>query len=433
MSLLSSGGPVMDIKLTTDDGRRVSFTTQPGFIYIIEQSTNLTSWSVLDTLVADDTNEAFYAFGPDARFYRVIEGSDAIQLPNFSATVDQSCYIDLYTPLTGSGVVDVYANGNFYFRSSGTVPASGSFRVSDGLYNPANWPYDGLYNITNWEFRVGIISPAATGGAGSQTNQGIVYKKGKIRKPIRTGIAVYQRAALPEDILAATEEEFLEYMRLYFLANLSASRQVDLDGALLNEFIEGTQVPVLIDTNDVARFRRVLFNSLTNQTLRYADRLHYFGHGASTSFGGIRVDEVRTNVSCLYPFTYLAVDGCNTAEPTDLIGEYTCYWKATTLEDLRDRGLIPGYGCGWDRRKGTVQFPTQGSLLLNHFDFWVDFYGLDGGLTHRDIAGLFDITYEQAYNFARTPNRNGVDPNRTTNPEATGFVQVGCLNCFFDL
>jgi len=83
--LMSGGGPVLQIALSGDDGRRVSFETQPGFVYLIEESTNLLDWTPLDTVVADDTNEAFFAFGPDMRFYRVIQGSDLIQFPQLSS------------------------------------------------------------------------------------------------------------------------------------------------------------------------------------------------------------------------------------------------------------------------------------------------------------------------------------------------------------
>jgi len=34
---------------------------------------------------------------------------------------------------------------------------------------------------------------------------------------------------------------------------------------------------------------------------------------------------------------------------------------------------------------------------------------------------------------SQNPTNNGVDPNRETNTEATGFVMVGCVDCFFDL
>ena len=101
---------------------------------------------------------------------------------------------------------------------------------------------------------------------------------------------------------------------------------------------------------------------------------------------------------------------------------------------LLDFGLTPGFGCGWKNTKNVAFFPTQGSLLDNHFYFWTDFYGLDGGLTHRDIngSGLFDKTYQEAYNFAKDPNGNGIS-TPTSNPEAAGFVMVGCLDCQWDL
>jgi len=44
-----------------------------------------------------------------------------------------------------------------------------------------------------------------------------------------------------------------------------------------------------------------------------------------------------------------------------------------------------------------------------------------------------DLTYQDAHNFAKNPMGRGIDPNRQTNPEATGFVMVGCVDCFFDL
>lgn len=439
-----SGGPVLQIEFTGDDGRRISYDTYPGFIYTVEQSTNLVNWSVLETLVADDTNEAFYAFGEDTRFYRVLEGSDLIQFPDFFPAVHQSAYIDVYTPLAGTATVEIFRDGSLYYAVQGGIPAGGNFRVSDGLYNPANWPYDGYYNATNWQFRVTIVSPVnafgqfvpAAEATGTTTNVGIVYKKGRIRPPIRTGITVYQRAALPANLLAAVETQFLEYMRDYFLANLQSSYQVDLSGALLNEFLDPVNVPAMYSAQDRDSLRRLLFGTLTNQVLSQVDRLHYFGHGTNTSFGGIKIIELKTNINCDNAFVYVALDGCRTAQTTDMLGEFTCYWKHRTLNDLREKGLTPGFGCGWKNTKNVAFFPSQGSLIDNHFDFWIDFYGRDGGLTHtppQDPNGYFDTTYEQAYLFAKDPLGQGINPNRQLNPEANGFIRVGCQDCFWDL
>ena len=120
---------------------------------------------------------------------------------------------------------------------------------------------------------------------------------------------------------------------------------------------------------------------------------------------------------------------------TDMLGQFTCYWKERDLADLRDKGLTPGYGCGWNDAKTISFFTGQGALNNNHFDFWIDFYGQDGGLTRRDLGGngLFDVTYEQAYNFAKRPNLGGVNRNRVINPEADNYVRVGCIDCFWDL
>lgn len=426
--MMGGAGLLLNIARTGDDGRRIYFDTAPGIVYTVEQSTNLTSWSVLDTIVADDTNEAFYAFGTDNRYYRVIQGSDLIQFPNFHPTVEQSCYIDIYTPVQGTARVEIYANGvTPWFIVEGGIPASGHFRVSDGLYNPNNWPNDGYYSVTNWEFRV-TVTP--TGLSAAAANQGIVYKKGRTRNPLHKGITVQAYGVLGQ-ATPAVEEEVDNFMHYYFLANLQSSSQVDLTGALLNEFTEAA--PKLFGATSRAQLRLLMFGS--NNIPKAIDRLHYFGHGTNTSFFGIRISEARTNVFCTEPFTYIALDGCKTAQTTDMLGEYTCYWKPITRNEMIDRGLTPGFGCGWATEKDAAWLPTQGALVLKHYNFWVDFYGLDGGLTHRDLNGngYFDKTYQDAADFAKDPSGNGVNPTVQHNDESGGFVMVGCLDCFFDL
>ena len=242
--------------------------------------------------MANDTNKAYYAFDPGKRFYRVFEGSDLIQFPDFFPVVNQSSFIDVYTTLQGTANIKIFADGVLWYEVQGNVPASGSFRVSDGLYNPNNWPNDGFYNIANWEYRVTIISTVAgAGGAGStQTNQGIVFKKGRTRTINHIGITVQQYGALGQ-VTPAVEDQLDEFMRLYFLANLQSSQQVDLGGALLGEATDPT--PRLFDAQDRARLRLLMFGS--NGIPHMIDRLHYFGHGTNTSFSGIRITEARTN------------------------------------------------------------------------------------------------------------------------------------------
>lgn len=429
-ALMSGGGLVLQIELSGDDGRRVSFESQPGLVYEIQQSSNLVNWTVLDTVVANRTNIAFYAFGQDVQFYRVVQGSDLIQFPDFHQTVEQSAFIDVYTPLRGEARVKIYRDGNLWHDVIGGVPSSGLFRVSDNLYNPANWPYDGYYNATNWEFRITIVATNEISPAATSTNQGIVYKKGRVRVPQHTGITVQQHGALGA-LTPVVQGEVDDYMDLYFLANLIVGQQLNLDGAVLNEF---SSPPKIFNQQDRDKLRTILFGGTTNSSLPYCDRLHYFGHGTNTSFTGIRVSELKTNIFCVAPFTFVVLDGCRTAQTTDMLGEMTCYWGTTTLMELKDRGLTPGFGCGWNNTKNVGSIYSQGSLLHRHFYFWVDFYGVDGGLTHRDLPnGYFDITYQEAYLFAKDPLGRGVSPTIQSNFEAGGWVRVGCTDCFFDL
>jgi hypothetical protein len=126
-ALMSGEELVLHIELSGDDGRRVSFQSQPGLVYEIQQSRNLVNWAVLETIVADRTNIAFYAFAQDVQFYRVVQGSDLIQFPDFHPTVDQSAFIDVYTPLRGEVRVTIYGNGVLWYDVIGGIPSSGLF------------------------------------------------------------------------------------------------------------------------------------------------------------------------------------------------------------------------------------------------------------------------------------------------------------------
>ena len=91
-------------------------------------------------------------------------------------------------------------------------------------------------------------------------------------------------------------------------------------------------------------------------------------------------------------------------------------------------GWIPRFGAGWDRTK-RIEFIVQGTLVHRHFEFWVDFYTK---LTEPNTVGFMFRTYKEAYEFAKTPNGLGVNPNVTQNNEASGFVPKGCYECVFD-
>lgn len=203
---------------------------------------------------------------------------------------------------------------------------------------------------------------------------------------------------------------------------------MNLDEQELDEF--AFEAPKLYGPAEWTKLRSIL--TFASKDLDY---FHYFGHGSPDSIGSGTGGAMRIILPTLQsgrlrhtPLTYAAIDGCRTGEDTAFLKALVGHAKAMSRQQFRAKGRTPRYAAGWDSSK-RVSYILQGELYWDHFDFWVDYYNK---LTECGGDGYMIRTYEEAYAFAKNPNGAGVKPSRQANPEADGFVQVGCKNCFFD-
>jgi len=427
-----SGALRLDIERTDLDGKRVSFNTEPGIIYDIEQSSDLIDWTLLQTIVANDTNAAFYTFDQSIRFYRVRQGDDSIQFPDWEDFIEQFLYFDVWTPLQGTYHLELYGDGTLLFQTTEPVPPDGFFGVHDGSYDPAQWPFAGYYPFNDWELRVTVTPAAAAGGPPATPAQATVKKKQRRRNQTRVGVTVQQYNAFTISFLI--QDEIDDWMHNYFLANIQASFQVALDGSNLNEFTDKSAVPRLIDTNDWNSLKKLIYG--TNSPVLITD-LHYFGHGTNTHIGSIvspnrrisRTDLTGASLLATNPMRYVGLDGCRTAQSTDFLKAWVGQGKKLSRQKFIDNGWDPVFAWGWKNNK-SVAYERQGLLFDEHFWYVGDYYWF---LTQRDFGGFMQNTYEQAITFGQHPN--GLSPfhSRTRNTEGDSINYVGCFDCFFDV
>lgn len=323
--------------------------------------------------------------------------------------------------MQGTYALELFADGVMVYQTSAAVPADGKFGVYDGNYNPANWPNEGFSDADEWTLHV-TVSPA-----GRSTSAGATVKK-KFRKPYnsRSGLTVQQYNAFTISYLI--QEEIDDLMLNYFLAGLQVTPQKALDGSLLDWSIDRTRVPRVENYQSWNDFRYDIRHGL------FSD-LHYFGHGAEDHLGGGPKNTQlemwvldRSRYLATNHMRYVALDGCNTAQKTTFLSGWIGHDSKVSRNKMRDKGWIPRFGWGWTDKKG-VAYTYQGELLWAHFNFVTDYYTR---LTHRDLSGYLDFTYEQAIDFGKHPNHQGVDPNVVNNSQGNSINYVGCYDCYFD-
>src|SRR6185503_7636523 len=222
----------LQVELLDGNAKRVFFESQIGVIYRIEQSSDLSNWTLLEEVVAGKTETRFYSFDTGKQFYRVVQPDNRIQFPEWLDFVEQYLYFDVWTSIVGTYHLELYADGKLQYQTSQAVPATGSFGVYDGNYDPSHCPYTGYYDADLWELRVTIIPAARQGeGQGGGPAQATVKKKQRTRHttPPYSGITVQQYGAFPAG--ATVQEEIDNYMLNYFLSNIQAAEsQIDLQG-----------------------------------------------------------------------------------------------------------------------------------------------------------------------------------------------------------
>lgn len=432
MALMSqSGGLVLNIELIDESAKRVSFNTQPGYIYDIEQSTNLVNWTLLETIVANDTNKAFFSFGNDNRFYRVRESDGLIQFPGWDDFIEQYLNFDVWTSIQGTYHLELYGNGSLLYQTTQTVPANGFFGVYDSNYDPNQWPNTGYYVYNDWELRVTVTPAAAAGGGASPPAEATVNKKTRRRNANRVGVTVQQYNAFSISFLI--QDEIDDWMLYYYLAGYQGAFQVALDGSLLNEFIDRTAVPKLLDTNSWTQLKALIYG--TNSPISITD-MHYFGHGNASAIGSnmpnskITIGQLTSSILATNPMSYVALDGCRTSKNTDMLRAYVGHGSKVARSVFKDKGWDPRFGWGWKDTK-TIAFVNQGTLFDKHFYFVGDYYWF---LTQRNPPNGYMLnTFEEAIAFGQRPNPHSqFDLNLTRNTEGDSINYVGCFDCFFD-
>ena len=91
----------MKIELQQDitNTKIISWDSQPGLVYRLEQSSDLVTWNLLQQIVADSTNTSIYAFDEGPQFFRLsVDSDDRIQFPNWVDYVEQEWFFDSMSP-----------------------------------------------------------------------------------------------------------------------------------------------------------------------------------------------------------------------------------------------------------------------------------------------------------------------------------------------
>jgi hypothetical protein len=429
------GVPLLNIETFDEGVKVVSFNTIPGRIYQLQEATNLTSqvWMTIEQFVATSTNADFTVEDSTAmRFYRVFQDDDIIQFPDWFDSVWQFLEFTVYTTVTNGTIEwELYGDGEFITGNSGPIPPSRTVRVYDSNYNPAYWPNTGYYSVGEWEFRV-AVTPAGAGGAAPTTHKN-VRKQGRQRNPPGTyhGMVVQQTGIFSP----ITQNEVDDWIFLNCGALYQPSELVNFDFSAYEPLPDKTIVPPncnIWGTNEWNKLR----NLVTGAGQNYIDYLHYLGHGNTSQIGGgantqggkITLTQLRNSALSSNGMTFVALDACRAADGTALLKAWTGFGETNGYGKFVAKGWDPHFGASWNRKKG-VEWVNQGLLVDEHFWFWTDFYY---HLTLRDGSGLMYRRYYQAHDFAKSPGGESPVHNLQTNPQAAGFVMVGCHECRFD-
>jgi hypothetical protein len=128
--------------------------------------------------------------------------------------------------------------------------------------------------------------------------------------------------------------------------------------------------------------------------------------------------------------TFVFLDGCDTMTGSIvdvLTGGMMSYGGRgkMTLDQLKEYGYFPHYGCGWTKKKGS-KFRGGTDILTEHADYVGLFF--EWLLTIDPNTGFPRFTYQQARERARHTRVN----DNVINPVALGWDHTGCNELFID-
>ncbi|HEY0551710.1 MAG TPA: hypothetical protein VGF13_19045 [Verrucomicrobiae bacterium] len=377
-----------------------------------------------------ESSESLSSLESIAKFYRVVCPEDRIQFPEFDPFTEQYLYFDVWTSISGKYTIKLFSDSTLVYSNTANVPANGRFGVHDGNYDPNDWPYTGFYAGNEFRLEVSVTNTAVSF---AQDNPATAVAKKKIRRRNynRVGVTAQQDGAI--GTLTLSEQQYFDaYWETYYLACYQGAQQVDLDYTLLNEFETEASIPKLRNTNDWIKLRGLIYG--TNLSTFITD-FHYFGHGnvngigQNAAFMHVALGPLQASaVLKKNPMSYAFLDGCKSAENTDLLKSMVGYGKKVNRNTMMSKGMTPGFAAGWTK-KANIGYVNQGTLRYKHFDWVTDYYTK---LTQRNGGNLLFRTFQEAITFALHPNGGGVDPSVTDNDEGNTLDWVGCFDCIFD-
>jgi hypothetical protein len=426
---LTSKLHAIELGIETDDDnytRVIHFDTSPGFIYNVEESTNLSDWSLTKAIVATDTNYNYSTTADGMKFYRVVVPDDRISFPGWDDYVEAFLNFNVSTTIQGTYHLELYADGNLLYQITTNVPASGNFGVYDSSYDPSQWPNVADYAIDDWELDV-TVTPAVVPMTPGNNGPAQATLKKKQRHPS------YPRYGLTVEMPlfnSTVQDEVDMYMVTYLLASLAnVSRQYDLAGQQLNEFTDYSAVPKLWGAGEWTQFKSFINNP-------YLTDLHYFGHGSRQGIGenlsdpttSILLAEFQNTNRLTHPLKYAALDGCQTAsgnhfwQSSEMLKALCGYDKKIDQAEAAASGKWVRFAWGWTTTK-QINFAGGNHLNTGHFNFIADFYN---HLSDFGPNGVPRYSYDEAFQFALHPNGRGVDQYADDNPDGYFYDYLGC-------
>jgi hypothetical protein len=429
----------IELAIETDDDnatRVIHFDTMPGFIYNVEESTNLLNWSLMQSVVARDTNYIFSTAATGKKFYRVAQPDDRISFPGWDDYVEAFAYFNVSTTIQGTYHLELYGDGGLLYQNTAAVPASGNFGVYDGSYDPAQWPNVGGYAIENWELRV-TVSPIPTANNPNPPPAQQTLKKIQRQHTTspRFGLTV-EREGVGAGVAPGVQDNIDEYMVGYLqMSGFNVASQRSLAGTFIDpNTAQPLHVPKLTDSNSWTQFKIIVTN------YNYTD-LHYYGHGSRQGIGDNLSDPTTSIALSIFqitnrvkhPFRYAAMDGCQTAsgdwwQTSKLLAALCGFDKKLTAYEASSQGKWPRFAWGWTTKK-IINFGNGTYLNSYHFIFIADIYK---HLAERNPSGFLEFTFDEAIEFALHPNHHGSDPSITDNPDGHFLGYLGCGDARWD-
>ena len=423
----SSTAPYLEIA-TDDDNytQAIQFDTTPGFIYNVEESTDLLNWTLNTSLVANDTNYIF-TVTPDEgqKFFRAVQADKRLSFPNWDDYVEAFAYFNIHTTIQGTYHLELYADGNLLYQTTAAVPTNGNFGVYDAGYDSSQWPNVGGYAANEWALDV-TVTPSAAGATPAHAN--LTKKQRHLLAGTRRGLTVEMELYHGEDQIEV--DQFMLNFMLTSLANVS--RQIDLAGQQLNEFTSYAAMPKLLGVDEWTQFKtRINDSNLTD--------LHYFGHGSHLGIGenlrnheaSISLAEFQNATRKTYPLKFAEMDGCTTAssgsiwtfwQNSKLLEALCGYDKKVDQSEAVASGKWVRFAWGWKTVK-VLNIVSGGHLNAAHFNFSQDFYNHLADLAPN---GLARYSYDESLQFALHPMGHGVDSLVIDNTEGYFSDYLGC-------